>query len=185
MVEQGRFRRDLFYRLAGVEIVVPPLRHRREDIPALAEAFLARHRSVRRLALSATAADALMAYHWPGNVRELERVVERAVALAPSGRIELKDLPPTICGDFADALLPSAARDETLRSWAGRYARLVLERHGNNKRRACQALGISYHTLRAHLRSDFRRSAAAKGALAGSLDAAEHALPIPGSLGAL
>jgi two-component system response regulator HydG len=151
MVAEGRFRRDLFHRLAGVEVVVPPLRQRSEDISTLAEAFLARHRAFRRLTFSATATDALKAYHWPGNVRELERVVERAVALAPGERIELADLPLAICGDFADALVPAAARDETLRAWAGRYARLILERHGNNKRRACEALGISYHTLRAHL----------------------------------
>ena len=151
MVEEGRFRLDLYYRLSGVEILVPPLRSRREDISALAEAFLGRHRAVRNLVLSPTAMDALRAYHWPGNVRELERVIERAVALATGGRIELVDLPPALAGDFASALLPAAARDESLRAWARRYARMVLERHGNNRRRACQALGISYHTLRAHL----------------------------------
>jgi len=151
MVEQGRFRLDLYYRLSGVEILVPPLRTRREDIVVLAQAFLGRHRAVRNLVLSPTALDALRAYHWPGNVRELERVIERAVTLATGGRIELEDLPPALAGDFASALLPAAARDETLRAWARRYTRMVLERHGNNRRRACQALGISYHTLRAHL----------------------------------
>jgi len=151
MVEQGLFRLDLYYRLAGVEVIVPPLRSRHDDIVDLAEAFLARHREVRRLVLSPTALDALRAYHWPGNVRELERVIERAVALATGERIEVEDLPPALAGDFASALAPAAMRDESLRAWARRYTRMVLERHGHNRRRACQALGISYHTLRAHL----------------------------------
>ena len=158
MVEQSRFRLDLYYRLSGVEILVPPLRSRPEDIALLAAAFLARHRALRSLTLSPTALDALQAYHWPGNVRELERMIERAVTLASSGKIELEDLPPALAGEFADALAPAASRDESLRAWARRYARLVLERHGNNKRQACRALGISYHTLRAHLRQPSPRA---------------------------
>ena len=83
LVTDGRFRLDLFYRLYGVEIVVPPLRERPEDILELAEYFLERHRDFRRLRLSQAASDALLAYRWPGNVRELERVIERA---APTSR---------------------------------------------------------------------------------------------------
>jgi len=152
MVERGRFRLDLFYRLSGVEVIVPPLRHRREDVPELARAFLQRLQRVRPLRLSAAALDALMAYHWPGNVRELERAVERAVALTTGDTIELDDLPPAVVGDFGESLLPSAVRSETLRAWASRYAKLVLDRHGHNRRKACEALGISSHTLRALLR---------------------------------
>lgn len=151
MVEKGRFRADLYYRLNGVEIRVPPLRDRREDVPELALHFLDRHRLVRRLKVSPEALDALIAYDWPGNVRELERVMERALALATTDEITLEDLPPAISRGFAEALLPSLQRNESLRSWGSRYARLVLERHGNNKRQACRALGISYHTLRAYL----------------------------------
>ena len=77
LVSRGRFRLDLYYRLHGVEIDVPPLRARPDDIIELAEYFLARHREFRRLRLSAASADALLAYQWPGNVRELERVIER------------------------------------------------------------------------------------------------------------
>ncbi|MEO6237215.1 MAG: sigma 54-interacting transcriptional regulator, partial [Vicinamibacterales bacterium] len=84
LVTQGRFRLDLFYRLHGVDIVVPPLRERVADILELAEYFLERHREFRRLRLSQAAADAMVAYRWPGNVRELERVIECAVALADS-----------------------------------------------------------------------------------------------------
>jgi transcriptional regulator with PAS, ATPase and Fis domain len=152
LVEQGRFRLDLFYRLNGVDIQVPPLRARREDILELSRYFLDRHRVLRPLGLSDPVADALMAYDWPGNVRELERVIERAVALASGDRLELDDLPPALFGGYVDVLMPSVRRNETMRAWGSRYARLVLERCRNNKRAACRELGISYHTLQAYLR---------------------------------
>ena len=153
MVESGRFRADLYYRLSGVEIHVPPLRDRREDVPDLALHLLERHSRFRRLRVSEPAVDALLAYDWPGNVRELERVMERAIALAQGDEIRLEDLPPAIGRGYEEALMPSLTRDESLRTWGSRYARLVLQRHGNNKRQACRALGISYHTLRTYLRS--------------------------------
>ena len=152
LVARGRFRLDLFYRLHGVEIVVPPLRERREDILELAEYFLERHRDFRRLRLSQAAADALQAYRWPGNVRELERVMERAVALAESDRLQLDDLPPALLDGYTQVLLPSFRRFESMRTWGSRYARMVLERCENNKRQTCRELGISYHTLNAYLR---------------------------------
>jgi transcriptional regulator with PAS, ATPase and Fis domain len=151
LVADGRFRTDLYYRLNGVEVQVPPLRERREDILELAQYFLDRHRGFRALRLSDAAADALRAYDWPGNVRELERVIERAVAFAESDRLEVDDLPPALLGHYAAVILPSLRRRDTMREWASRYARLVLERCHNNKRRACRELGISYHTLQAHL----------------------------------
>jgi transcriptional regulator with PAS, ATPase and Fis domain len=152
LVADGRFRMDLYYRLIGVEVQVPPLRERRGDVVELAHYFLERHRGLRTLQLSEAAVDALLAYHWPGNVRELERVIERAVALAGSDRLEVDDLPPALLSGYGDIILPSIRRHDTMREWAGRYARLVLERCQNNKRRACRELGISYHTLQAHLR---------------------------------
>jgi len=151
LVERRLFRRDLYYRLSGVDLHVPSLRQRREDILELAGYFLERHRHVRRLHLSAVAADALLTYDWPGNVRELERLMERAVALAESASIGLDDLPASLRGDYSEVLLPSVERGDTLRAWGSRYVRLVLERCGRNKRRACRALGISYHTLQAYL----------------------------------
>jgi two-component system, NtrC family, response regulator HydG len=158
LVEHGRFRLDLYYRLHGVEVQVPPLRARREDIAELARYFLARHKLVRPLQLSVAAADALVAYDWPGNVRELERVIERAVALAGSDYLELDDLPPALLGGYADVLVPSMRGRESMRAWGSRYARLVLERCGNNKRQACRELGISYHTLRSYLQFRPERS---------------------------
>jgi transcriptional regulator with PAS, ATPase and Fis domain len=152
LVARGRFRLDLYYRLHGVEIQVPPLRERPEDILELADYFLQRHRTFRRLLLSQAASDALLAYGWPGNVRELQRVIERAIALADSDSLQLADLPPALLTGYAENLIPSVHRDETMRAWGSRYARLVLERCDNNKRRACRELGISYHTLQGYIR---------------------------------
>ena len=152
LVAGALFRADLFYRLSGVEIHVPPLRHRREDIEELSSYFLTRHRQTRDLRMSFAALEALRHYQWPGNVRELERLVERAVALAETNEIELDDLPPKVRGQYGEVLAPSVAADETLRAWGSRYARLVFERCGRNKRRTCRLLGISYHTLQAYLR---------------------------------
>ena len=152
LVSRELFRADLYYRLSGVEVHVPPLRSRREDIGELAAYFLARHRHTRDLSISEPALDALAIYDWPGNVRELERLVERAVALSESERIELDDLPPQVRGRYGEVLGPALAADDSLRAWGSRYARLVLDRCGRNKRMACRRLGITYHTLETHLR---------------------------------
>jgi two-component system, NtrC family, response regulator HydG len=151
MVDAGRFRVDLYYRLAGVEIYVPPLRARRDDIPLLVSHFAARHRRTRSLSMTAPALEALMAYDWPGNVRQLARALERAIALAPGPSVTVTDLPGEISSEYQDLLREVPARDDSLRAWSSRYVRLVLERCEGNKRRACQVLDISYHTLRAHL----------------------------------
>jgi DNA-binding NtrC family response regulator len=151
LVERGVFRQDLYYRLSGVELQVPALRTRREDIVELANYFLARHRHVRSLKFSPAALDVLRLYDWPGNVRELERMVEGIVALAREDCIAVEDLPRVVRGTYGEVLQPSVARGETLRAWGSRYVRLVLGRCSQNKRRACQVLGISYHTLRAYI----------------------------------
>jgi transcriptional regulator with PAS, ATPase and Fis domain len=152
LVHEKLFRPDLYYRLGGVEIHVPPLRARRADVLELAEYFLDRHRGERAWQLSPAVKDALITYAWPGNVRELQRVVEGVVALGRGDLVELDDLPPTVRGDYEQVLLPSLERHESMRAWGSRYARLVLERCDHNKRRACEMLDISYHTLQAYLR---------------------------------
>ena len=151
LVAAGRFRGDLYYRLSGLEIQVPPLRDRGNDIVALANHFLDRHRAVRQVELSRSAVDALLTYDWPGNVRELERVIERAVALATSTELTARDLPPAISRTYDEILGPSLRHGDTLREWGSRYARVVLDRCNHNKREACRMLGISYHTLQAYL----------------------------------
>lgn len=152
MVGEQRFRADLYYRLNGVEIHVPSLRARREDVRELVGHFLARHRPAAELVVTEAAMDALQLYDWPGNVRELERVVERALALREADAIDLEDLPSQVRGEYAAVLAPAVAAGDTMRAWGSRYARLVFERCGGNKRRACQLLDISYHTLKAYLR---------------------------------
>jgi transcriptional regulator with PAS, ATPase and Fis domain len=163
LVDQQLFRSDLYYRLSGVDVLVPSLRERHEDILELARYFLDRHRTTRPLQLSAGASEALVSYQWPGNVRELERLIERAVALTQSDVIELDDLPATVRGDHGTILGPSLERGETLRAWGSRYARIVVDRCQGNKRKACRVLGISYHTLQAYLKYE--------------LDAADEAAP--------
>ena len=150
LVQAGRFRLDLFYRISGVEITVPPLRARRDDIPLLVSFFLHRHRRERVLTMGTSAVEAMVAYDWPGNVRQLARVLERVVALAPGPEVGFEDLPPEVGRDY-QAVLHDGGRDDTLRAWSSRYVRLVLDRCHGNKRRACHVLNITYHTLQSHL----------------------------------
>ena len=147
----GEFRWDLFYRLNAIEIAVPPLRARRDDIPYLVEAILQRSADGQPYRLSPEAIESLMVYEWPGNVRELERVIERAITLAHSHVIHVSDLPDAVTGRYRDAFLPGDGGDDTMRAWGSRYARFVLRQANGNKREACRVLDISYHTLCAYL----------------------------------
>jgi transcriptional regulator with PAS, ATPase and Fis domain len=160
LVSQRLFREDLYYRLNALELRVPPLRTRREDIIDLAQSCLERYAGVRPCRLSAAALEALLTYEWPGNVRELERVIERAITHADGEEILLRDLPPTMTERYS-IVQPAMEASDSMRAWGSRYARLVLERCHNNKRQACRILGISYHTLQAYLR--FRAKAGAGG----------------------
>ncbi len=151
LVERGLFRADLFYRLSGVEVRVPALRYRREDILELANYFLARTADGRPMRIGPATADALTTYDWPGNVRELQRMMEGAIATTDSQEIDLDDLPVSLRGVYGEALMPSMQANDTMRAWGSRYARLVLDRCKQNKRQACRVLGITYHTLNAYL----------------------------------
>jgi DNA-binding NtrC family response regulator len=151
LVERGLFRTDLFYRLSGVDVRVPALRQRKEDILELAQYFLSRHGGRTRRGITPAASDALVTYNWPGNVRELERMIEGAVATCESGVITLDDLPIALRGPYGEVLMSSLQSNDTMRTWGSRYARLILEKCDRNKRLACEVLGISYHTLNAYL----------------------------------
>jgi len=149
-VKEGRFREDLFYRLAVVTIRIPPLRDRREDIPLLAEHFAAKHGRAEGAAISPAARDLLVAYDWPGNVRELENVVARALALNASGVIMPDDLPEHLRGAPPAAPGPAGVvvHDRpTLAELERRYAAQVLQETGGNKTRAAEILGIDRKTL--------------------------------------
>ena len=169
LVDRGLFRTDLFYRLSGVEIRVPPLRMRKGDILELTQYFLARHEGRGRLTMTPAAVDALIAYDWPGNVRELERMIEGAIATAESRQICVDDLPVSLRGGYGEHLVPSCQLGESMRSWGSRYARLVLEKNAGNKRQACLALDISYHTLNSYLRHRPTAAASVSSAAASEL----------------
>jgi len=163
-VTAGRFRADLFYRLNVISLHVPPLRHRREDVPALVEHFLAvfRERFNRpALDLTAEARERLAAYDWPGNVRELRNALERAAALADSDRIEAERILPNFRagGGGAGGAAPAAAgaaaaagAPATLEELERQHILRVLEQTGGNRERAAAVLGISARTLYRKLR---------------------------------
>jgi two-component system, NtrC family, response regulator HydG len=150
-IREGRFREDLYYRLAVLPIHLPPLRERKEDIPLLAQHFLQRATAASRKPIQGftpEAMAALLRHAWPGNVRELENAVERAVALTGGTQVS------------ADALLLEAALTHqppltlarfperpTLRALTDEYAALVLREAGGDKVRAAQILGVSKRTL--------------------------------------
>src|SRR5881628_3961132 len=134
---QGSFREDLFYRLNVIQVVLPPLRDRREDIPVLAEHFLARSggKLGRELRLSPETVERLLRYPWPGNVRELENAIERA------------DLPPHVSAGLQLGPSPQLPRQTTLAEAERVHILQTLERFGRNHSSAAEALGIGRTTL--------------------------------------
>ncbi len=144
-VAEGHFREDLLYRLNTVEIHLPPLRERTEDIPLLAAHFLKQHARAYGRAVEgfdAEAARGLTAHSWPGNVRELEHVIERAVLLAQGDRIRAEDLALRGRPDGAAHL-----EEMTLEEVEAHLIRRSLERHQGNVSRAAEALGLSRSAL--------------------------------------
>lgn len=150
LVEQGLFRRDLLYRIQGVQLMVPPLRERGEDVLALAEHYLTQHAARYQRPprpLSQAALSALRQHHWPGNVRELAHCMERACLLATGKQIEPTDLglAPVSAADVG-ARLDTAALEQadlTLEEAEKLLIRTALRRHGGNAQAAAQALGLS------------------------------------------
>lgn len=151
-VAEGLFREDLYYRLAGLTVRLPPLRERREDIPALAEALLARIARAGSAAcrLAADAQAALVAYDFPGNVRELRNVLQRAAALCEGGMIRARDLQldAAIVHDAAGSV-PVAP---TLRELERAHMAALLTRFAGHRRHVAEAMGISERTLYRKLR---------------------------------
>ncbi len=147
----GRFRSDLFYRLNVIAIHLPPLRERKDDIPILAEAFLARMAAERKLearSLGSEAMDVLMAFDWPGNVRELENALERAATLTHAGEITPAALPAKVTERRAEPITAErVAANPTLDVIERAYIMFVLQSEGGNKTRAAEVLGIDPSTL--------------------------------------
>jgi DNA-binding NtrC family response regulator len=158
LVKSGGFRKDLYYRLNLINIPLPPLRERREDIPLLAQYFLEQanrlfNKSIRGFLPEAE--QLLTVYSWPGNVRELRNVIERIVVLENDDSIRPEHLPPEISGArpfaHAEGCDMSALFPKPLGEVEEAYISTVLNRVGGNKTKAAEILGITRQTLRAKL----------------------------------
>jgi two-component system, NtrC family, response regulator AtoC len=158
MVQQGRFREDLFFRLSVFQIEMPPLRERRSDIPSLIEHIQAQALHAKgageALDIDPEAQDLLVNYAWPGNVRQLENVLHRASILADGGTIRVADLPPEVACVPASASAPAAspdAADATLRERVRRFElsliRRAIDDAGGDRRVAAHRLGIGLSSL--------------------------------------
>jgi Nif-specific regulatory protein len=146
LIEEGKFRQDLYYRLNVFPIHIPPLRERRTDIPDLANFFVEKYskangKFVRRL--STPAIDMLMSYHWPGNVRELENVIERAVLLTTDDVIHGHHLPPTLQTAEASNTPMSGTLEATLAQVEKEMLVEALKKNRGNKAAAARELGIT------------------------------------------
>lgn len=157
LVEQGRFRQDLYYRLNVIGLAMPPLRELRDDLPQFVARLLQRFSAgSEQPQLDEAALQALLGYHYPGNFRELENILERAVALASDGRIRAGDLQLGASG--AEAALPGAQPQdggETLQDYLDRVERAAIDKalqaSDGNRTQAARLLGVSFRSLRYRL----------------------------------
>lgn len=154
MVKQGKFREDLFFRLRVVEVNLPPLRNRAEDIPLLARTFLkefAEENEKKVTAFTAEAMDALMVYSWPGNVRELRTAIEHAVVLCRGDKITVRDLPPAVRsgGATSPASAPTLLSENKLTVKEAEKELIVraLKEMNGSRTLAAKRLGMSRRTL--------------------------------------
>jgi two-component system, NtrC family, response regulator AtoC len=157
LVREGKFREDLYYRLNVVQIRIPPLRERKEDIPLLANSFLKEisERDAKAFRpLSADAMEALLRYDWPGNVRELKGAIDSGVTLATGNQITVRDLPMIVRG-ASGLTAHHEPGDQDLVNIHDNEIRLImraLEETGGNRTEAAQKLGISRRTLHRRLK---------------------------------
>jgi two-component system response regulator AtoC len=156
-LEQGAFREDLYYRLNVVPVNLPPLRERKEDIPALVDHFLerfAQDTGDRVRGISKEALDRLRSYHWPGNVRELENIIQRSMVLAQGEIIEAGDIQldnagrPSTSHNGEPSFLPDGM---TLDEYEQEIIREAMRRADNNKSQAARLLGLTRNALRYRL----------------------------------
>ena len=150
LMAEGKFREDLYYRLRVIEIEIPPLRERQEDILPLARFFvkqMSQKLRISGLELDATCLDYILAYPWPGNVRELENAIERAAVLSKDGLILPENLPPNVVN--LSLARPGAANplSRTLDEVEMEHINNVLRSVGDNRTKAAAVLGISPATL--------------------------------------
>ncbi|MCL4811450.1 MAG: sigma-54 dependent transcriptional regulator [Vicinamibacteraceae bacterium] len=156
MMEEGRFREDLYYRLHVITVTLPPLRERKEDIPLLAQHFLEKYREENareQMELAPDALDLMMEYDWPGNVRELENVIERAVVLCPGRRIGVELMPEHVRSarpfQIPQIVLPpeGISFKQVIGDFERRLIESTLEAAGGVQKRAAELLQIKPTTL--------------------------------------
>jgi two-component system response regulator PilR (NtrC family) len=162
-IVEGRFREDLFYRINVIPIALPPLRERREDIPLLADFFLAKYNEQMGKTISGVSRQAmelLVAHDWPGNIRELENVLERAVALEATPTVLPDSLPPTVRGEVTRAGtqpvegLPDGGFDleAHVKEIEMNYIAEALKRAGGVQVKAAELLGMSFRSFRYYVK---------------------------------
>lgn len=149
LVKKGEFRDDLYYRLNVMEITIPPLRDRREDIPELVSYFIDRYSEELNTAVGGIEKEALeklMLYDWPGNVRELENLIERAIILRGKGTLKTDDFPPQIWEEMPDTSDRQSLK-EVVSSFERAYIQSVLQEVDGNREQAAERLDIDRSTL--------------------------------------
>ena len=151
---RGTFREDLFYRLNVLNVHIPPLRERAEDIPLLVDHFIQKYNDSGGLhikGITPTALKMLINYRWPGNVRELENVIERSMVMTDNARIDAQDLPESISRNESDGADEGAETEYSIKKMEKmmekKLIRRALERTRGNKSRAARILEISYPAL--------------------------------------
>jgi len=146
----GRFRQDLYYRLDVVELHLPPLAQRRDDIPLLAFYFLRKHAARMGRSVDDIAPEAMLTlldYDYPGNIRELENIIERGVAMANKGQLTTANLPSSLVDHAVKVVREKSGILPTLAEREADYIRYVLERSGQNRTHAAKILGIDRVSL--------------------------------------
>jgi two-component system nitrogen regulation response regulator NtrX len=149
-IAAGRFREDLYYRLAVIPFQVPPLRERLEDVPILARAFVAefcRDSGLRRKRLTEAALELLQAHAWPGNVRELRNLMERLVIMTPGEVIDVEHLPETLGASPLDGRNGGPTLEQAKREFEREWLLVKLREHGGNISRTAAAIGIARESL--------------------------------------
>ncbi len=150
MVESGKFREDLFYRINVIPLHIPPLRHRREDVIPLAQHFLERasKKYNKRMVLSEEISKALVRYHWPGNIRELENIIERMVIISRNPVIDVDLLPNHMVDRYSCP--PASLKDQDLQQVVNCFElgiiKNAIEKHGSI-RKAAKQLNVSHSTI--------------------------------------
>jgi Nif-specific regulatory protein len=155
MMQEGRFREDLYYRLNVFPIYVPPLRDRKSDIPLLTDYFLEKFaaetgRDVKRI--STPAIELMMSYHWPGNVRELENCIARAVLIAQEGVVREHHLPPTLQTGRSSGTSKTGSLQDLMMGYEREILVEAMKNAGGNQSQAARALGTTARILGYRLR---------------------------------